>query len=285
MSDGKDYERFVQSLQQALLDSEYLTNKKNINVQINKKIEDNCGIVREFDLYWEYELAGVTYKTVIECKDYKSRVTVEKIDALIGKIKDIPDLKPVFATKTGYQSGAITKAEKNKIELLIVREQNDSDWVDDDGNPLVREVNITIQIGSPVRITGFNPLIDGDWLKENTDIDTSKPISFGDLSDNIFIQDVEKDEKYSIHELENKMVKYFSDNYGELTHTDTFNDAYLISGDIKLKIKSYVISYVLSPPTIIPIKIDFSRELKGVIEYLSKNTKTVIFKDRIIKDW
>lgn len=104
MSDGKNYEIFVQRLQQALLDSELLTTQKNIKIERHKKIIDNCGINREFDLYWEYELTGVTYKTIIECKDYIRPVSVEKIDALIGKIRDIPDLKPVFAATAIFKN-------------------------------------------------------------------------------------------------------------------------------------------------------------------------------------
>ena len=127
-NNGREYEKFVAALHQALFDSEKWTELKNIKIEQNKKINDNFGIAREFDLYWEYEFAGITYKTVIECKDYASKVSIEKIDALLGKISDIPDLKPIFATKTGYQSGAKKKALSNKVELLIVREQNDSDW-------------------------------------------------------------------------------------------------------------------------------------------------------------
>ena len=52
MSDGTEYEIFVQRLQQALLDSEQLMTQKNIVVARNKKIIDRAGNVREFDLYW-----------------------------------------------------------------------------------------------------------------------------------------------------------------------------------------------------------------------------------------
>jgi hypothetical protein len=67
---GKNYEIFVQNLYQALLDSEIQGLQKNIKIERNKMILDKNGINREFDLYWEYEFAGITYKTVIECKDY-----------------------------------------------------------------------------------------------------------------------------------------------------------------------------------------------------------------------
>ena len=46
MSDGKDYEVFVQRLQQALLDSEQLPTQKNVEIERNKKIPDGCGNLR-----------------------------------------------------------------------------------------------------------------------------------------------------------------------------------------------------------------------------------------------
>ena len=42
---GRDYEIFVQNLQQALLDSEEFLKQKNIRIERNKKIADNFGIV------------------------------------------------------------------------------------------------------------------------------------------------------------------------------------------------------------------------------------------------
>ncbi len=164
-NDGKDYEQFVALLHQALLNAENITQQKNIKVELNKKIVDSHGVEREFDIYWEYELAGITYKTVIECKDYNSRIPLEKIDALIGKIRDISDLRAVFATKKGYQSGAKTKAEHNRIDLLVVREQDDSDWQNVDGTPFIKEIHVNMIIRMPAHITDFQPLLDAKWAK------------------------------------------------------------------------------------------------------------------------
>lgn len=285
-NNGRDYEEFVASLQQALFDSEKWTELKTVEIELNKKIPDNFGTVREFDIYWEYELAGITYKTVIECKDYASKVSIEKIDALLGKIRDIPDLKPIFATKTGYQSGAKAKALGNKVELLIVREQNDSDWELDDGTPLIKHVNINMHLISLARITSFSPRIDGKWVKENTDIN----IEDGNFqlemrNDQTFIEDVEKSEKYSLKELEERLGKGTDTDFGEKELSLTFNDAYLHCGEMRLKMASVDLTYSMPKPINQPINIDFSKELVGVIEYLGKSTKTVILKDHVIKDW
>lgn len=285
MSNGKDYEQFVKKLHQALLHSELIGSSKNIEIESNKKITDNNGTEREFDLYWEYELAGVTYKTVIECKDYASRVTIEKIDALIGKIRDIPDLKPVFATKTGYQSGAETKARANKIDLLIVREQSADDWQDKDGQPYIREINIRAGIHMPARITGFSPLLDGKWLEENTDLDPKSVTMTTGLNNEIFIEDMKRGESYSLYELAQRLPNIANNKYGELTHSESFDDAYLLNNGLRLKLVSYKVDYINFEPTEEVWTIDFSKELIGVIEYLHKGTKTAIFSDKVIPNW
>lgn len=285
-NNGREYEEFVASLHKALFASEQWTELKNIEIEQNKKIKDNFGIAREFDLYWEYELAGITYKTVIECKDYASKVTIEKIDALLGKIRDIPDLKPIFATKTGYQSGAKTKALNNKVELLIVREQNDSDWELEDGTPLIKQVMINMHAISAARIISFNTKLDGEWIKENTDVDTSSGnIQLDMRNDHTIIEDIERDDKYSLKELEERLGRGTDADFGERSLSLKFEDAYLHCGDLKLKLKEVDLTYQMPKPIHQPLHIDFSKELVGVIEYLGKKSKTAIFKDRIVKDW
>ena len=281
MSDGKDYEFFVQKMQQALLNSENLGHQKNIKVEQNKIIKDNFGIDRQFDLYWEYELGGITYKTIIECKDYASRVSIEKVDALIGKIRDIPDLKPIIATKTGYQSGAEIKAKNNRIDLLIVREQSDEDWKGKDGNPLIREININYHIQFPATITHFSPLIDKSLFEKN--INDFENLSVANNA--VFIEDIEKNEKYSLLDLAQKLINFSNGKFGDLTHSVVLNDAYFVNGDLRLKIQGYKVDYNLPQPIIEPQNIDFSKELDGVIEYLHKGSITAIFKDKIIPNW
>ncbi|MFA6740504.1 MAG: restriction endonuclease [Arcobacteraceae bacterium] len=286
-NNGRDYETFVQKIQQALINSEEYLHQKNISIERNVKITDNCGIYREFDLYWEYELAGVTYKTVIECKDYASKISIDKIDSLIGKIRDIPDIKPIFATKTGYQSGAEQKAKHNKIELLIIREQIDDDWKDKDGNSLIKEIYINMLIQSPAHIKAFSPKLDKDWIEQNTDIDISKPISMDGLTNEIFIKDNIKNEQYSIFDLEQRLTNIKENEYGDMSKVVEFKDGYISYKDTMLKIDSYKVDYIISKPYSMPIVIDYAKELIGVIEYVSRetNTSTAVFKDRIIKNW
>ena len=285
MSDGRDYEIFVQSLHQAILNSEQWALQQNIRIERNKIIKDNLGIDREFDLYWEYELGGLRYKTIIECKDYSSKISIEKIDALIGKVQNSPDLKPVVATKTGYQIGALRKAEKYGIELLIVREQRDEDWQDLDGNPLIREVNIHLHLSPAPRILSFRPKIDAKWVVENTQLRPAELSFSRRMNNEIFIEDLEKNETYSLKELAGRLDSVSGNQFGELIHRESFKQAFLLYEDLRLKMTSYEVSYARQDPVEETIHIDISKELIGVIEYLSKRSTTAVFKDRVMNDW
>lgn len=272
---GESYENFVKTLQEALLQLETLGIQKNIKIETRKKIKDNCGIDREFDLYWEYELGGITYKTVIECKDYNSAVSVEKIDALIGKIRDLPDLKPVFATKIGYQSGAQKKAEQNKIDLLVVRKPLDSDWVDEQGIPLINKVEVTFHIGKPARITSFFPKVSENVLKE---LNGNTSFSLSGNNNEIFINDGEKTITWL--DLENELTLLHKEEFGHFEDTKDFSK----EGEIKtpsfsLKIIGYTVKYEIEKPCEETMLIDASDAMYGVIEYLGKGKKTLFWKN------
>jgi hypothetical protein len=286
MKPGKSYEIFVGKLHKALIESETLFNQKNIEIVQGKKIVDLCGIEREFDLYWEYEFAGMISKTVIECKDYSSPISIEKIDALIGKLHDLPGIKPVFATTIGYQSGAKIKAEKNGIELLIVREQNDSDWYDKNGTPYIKEINIEMVLHSDIYVTEIRPFIDKEWLVNNT----TKKIE--DFQNHRFesVETTKIDDKKNntlrtvmsyLEEINGKSDEEFGNH--EIKYT--FDDAYLIFDDERYKLKYIEIVYNRPAPTTMPIKIDYSKELLGIIEYLSRNEKVSVFSNgKIFKE-
>lgn len=281
---GKDYELFVAALQQAIINSEDRGEQRNIVVVTNKKITDSCGIERQFDIYWEYELGGLTYKTAIECKDYASAVTVDRIDALIGKVKDIPDLRVAFATKTGYQSGAKIKAGHNKIDLLIVREQNESDWHADDGTPYIRKVQINTTAILPARVQGINLGLDGKWVKENLSPAEAESLDFfSGLNTEVFVEDFAANERYSLHELAQRLQPYGDRDEGEFELTQEFENAFIIHGDMRAKFKMWTIRYVIFKPQTQTTEIDFSSMLLGVVEYLQKGVKKSVFSNGMIR--
>lgn len=274
---GREYEEFVQSIYQAIIQSELLglSEQNNIKVDINKKLVDRNGIEREFDIYWEYNLAGHSYKTVIECKDYNSKVSIDKIDAFIGKLQDFPGLRGLYATNKGYQTGALIKANQHNIDLLIVREQNDTDWEDENGDPLLREINLEIQAIHPARITGFNIL-----LPKNAE--AYDPSSLSGMNNEIIIIDEDKSEQYSLYDLQQRLVNDHKEGSG------TFEREFLFKGKIinqknEIVIVGFKVKFEIFEPSKSNILIDFSTKLLGVVEYLEKGSKSLVFDDGIRK--
>lgn len=224
----------------------------------------------------------IFYKTVIECKDHKSSISVDKIDALIGKAKDIPDLKLVFATRNGYQDGAEKKAKSNGVDLLIVREQDDSDWRLKDDTPLIRKIVINVHVEIPPRIVNFFPVLDEDWIREHTDTDFSQSFSIMAQTDQVFIHDIKASKRYSLLDLLDQHQPHGENEYGEFELTKEFENAFLVHSDLKLKLRAYRVVYIRVPPIEQPIEIDFSKELVGVVEYLDKGKKKMVFENKIV---
>lgn len=277
----KEYESFVQRLQQAMIHSEPYLQQKNITVEKNKKIIDNAGIEREFDLYWKYELAGITYETVIECKHYSSTIQVGLIDSFVGKLSDLPQLIPVYATTMGYQSGAEIKAKQHNIELLVVREQSDADWVAHDGTPLIKQVNGQVHVINPARITSFMPMLDKEWVdSEFPDGFPENPQMFGQNNE-MFLQSDESN--MSLLELANTLKPLDGQEYGDYEDTVMF-DGWLLHKDERWKLKAYRVNYSMPKPLTIEMLIDFSKELDGVIEYINRGIKKTVLKRGGIKE-
>lgn len=185
----------------------------------------------------------------------------------------------MFATKTGYQKGAKNKAESNGVELLIVREQRLDDWED-----RIREISVHLHMEVPTRITRFRPVIDDNWLKENSGLKEGNIDNRFCLNTETFVDDLAKNESYSLYELARRLDTLES-GYGQFTHSETFENAYLRGNGLKLKIVSYEVEYCRSMPIGTTLNIDASKELVGVIEYLSRGSRTAIFRDKIVTDW
>ena len=281
---GGAYESFVAGLQRAILEAERVFDGRNIEVETNKIIIDNDGLKREFDVYWEYEIAGIRYRTVIECKDYNSSVSVGLIDALLGKAQSIPGLRLVFATKKGYQSGAKTKAARNNVDLLVVREQDESDWYAPDGTPLLKQIHVNIMYRMSATIHSFIPALDKDWIEKNTDVDTSKSLTLSGQYSDLLIDDRSTGEEYSLLELSTRLSPIAERKSGRFKDTVNLVDAFLVHEEKRFKLNSYTVEFTIPEILTSAVEIDFSSQLDGVIEYLQSNVKASIFGNRVMRE-
>ena len=111
------YELLVRDLHEALMKSDHV---ENVKVLHNIKITGRSGAEHQIDVYWEFKVGGVIYKTCIECKNYNSRVKKSAVASFIGTLQDIGNVTGIFATTVGYQQGAILLAKEYGVRLITV---------------------------------------------------------------------------------------------------------------------------------------------------------------------
>lgn len=97
---------------------------------------------RQIDVLITSEIAGMTIKTIIECKDYKSKVSVGVVDALHSVMEDVNANKGVLVSSNGFSSTALKKAKRLGISLYTAHEALSEKWKIDIEIPvLVTEIS------------------------------------------------------------------------------------------------------------------------------------------------
>ena len=124
-SQAIQYEQLTQSIYQTILQKEGVN---NIDVEHNISLKGKSGVKHQIDVLWKFKQAGVEHKVLIECKNYASSLTLEKVRNFFAVLHDIGNSNGLMVTKTGYQSGAKDFAEHYGIGLKILRKPIESDW-------------------------------------------------------------------------------------------------------------------------------------------------------------
>lgn len=110
-------------------------------VEHDVKLEGKDG-PRQIDVLITSEIAGMKIKTIIECKDYKGRVSVGVVDSLHSVMQDVNANKGVLVSSNGFSSTAINKAKRLGISLYTAHEALSEKWKIDIEIPvLVTEIS------------------------------------------------------------------------------------------------------------------------------------------------
>lgn len=97
---------------------------KDIKVENKYDIVGKSGTTHNIDVYYQFELNGIVHRVIFECKNWKSKVSKDKVLTLKAIIDDIPNSVGIMVAPKGYQSGAKTFAEHHDIELISGSEQS-----------------------------------------------------------------------------------------------------------------------------------------------------------------
>lgn len=110
----QDLESYVQNVYQQLLNLQGSKTMVARNVQITGKEESSYQI----DVYYEFEMAGVSHRVAIECKNKARPVERDSVLAFYTKIHECRLSHGIMVSSGGFQKGARSFAEKNNITLM-----------------------------------------------------------------------------------------------------------------------------------------------------------------------
>ena len=165
---GTNYEKFVQGLFQTLHDADGF---EDVRVEQNKTdIVGRSGCAHQIDVYWEFKIAGQTYKTAIECKAFTEPVSIGRVRDFFGVLADVPGLQGIQVSPFGFQSGAKRYADHYGITLKEIRPPTDEDW---EGR--IKDIHLTFFIISP-KVTEILPDVTEEFrtsLGEDERVDMS----------------------------------------------------------------------------------------------------------------
>lgn len=119
-------------------------------------MEGKSGQKHQIDVYWEYEIAGITHKVAIECKNYNKPIAIGKVRDFYGVLADLNNVAGIMVTKAGFQKGTIQFAREHGISLKELRNPTREECI-------IGEVVTTTSAN--IRHTLF--LVDEEWATKN----------------------------------------------------------------------------------------------------------------------
>jgi hypothetical protein len=223
-NENTKYEKLTQEIYQALNSS---TELKTIDVQHNIRLEGKSGCKHQIDVYWEFEMMGELHKVAIECKNYSDKVSVGRIRDFYGVLDDIGNIKGIFVTKVGFQSGAKKYADTYGISLKEMRFPLDVDWAG-----RMKDMHLTIS-AYVVNIKDRKLNLDMNWILDNTSIKEGDKIEISGINNEIKIVDADGKEITNFYEIENNLDRSL-EKKENIVHIESFDDAYILSPNNEL---------------------------------------------------
>lgn len=92
---------------------------KDVTIERNVQLRGPDG-PREFDLLLTQKLDDLDIRTAVECKDYRARVDIQRLDAFVAKCSDLNIEKKVMVSRKGFSSGAKAKAKRSGVALYTL---------------------------------------------------------------------------------------------------------------------------------------------------------------------
>jgi len=117
MNTGIPYELIIQQIFQEILAQDIV---RTVEVKHNVTLQGKT-LSHQIDVYWQFEVGGIRYTTVVQAKDWNTAVDQGELLKFRAVLDDLPGQpRGIVVTRTGYQRGAIEYARANDILLYEV---------------------------------------------------------------------------------------------------------------------------------------------------------------------
>jgi len=117
---SRDYELLIQGVFQQLLNQECVP---NILVE-HDVVKQGIKTEHQIDVYWEFKLGGITYRNVVQAKNWAKRVDKSAVLKLEAVLRDLPGQpRGIIVTAQGYQKGALEVANSCGIKIYVLQQE------------------------------------------------------------------------------------------------------------------------------------------------------------------
>jgi hypothetical protein len=100
----------------------------DVRVERDATLIGRSGAPRQIDVLLRHKQGLYEHLVVVECKYWNRNVERSDVDSLVRTVHEVGASRGVIFSSKGFQSGAITQAEHDKIDLFTVREPTDREW-------------------------------------------------------------------------------------------------------------------------------------------------------------
>jgi hypothetical protein len=99
-----------------------------VTVERDVTLTGKSGAARQIDVLVRHKQDLYEHKVIVECKYWNQPVERLHVDALVTTVREVGADRGVIFSSKGFQSGAVTQAKQDGIELFTVRQPTDVEW-------------------------------------------------------------------------------------------------------------------------------------------------------------
>ena len=155
---SRDYEILTKNIHETLMRAE---GHNTVSVDHDVKVPGRSGHHHQIDVFWKFKVAGIEYRTAVECKHYSRPVSIETVKGFSSLLDDIGNISGIIVTTVGFQKGAQSFAESRGVRLLTIRSPRDGDL-----GGLILKIVVNYKVANR-RTVGVDVAPSADWIAVN----------------------------------------------------------------------------------------------------------------------